>query len=127
MTSLEAIPLDDESDSQQELSESCGPAIMARDILQFLDVSPMSLLNITRSSENNDTFNDVLGSFILCVTSPRHEIRRRASSVAKRLFTQSDSLEGLQLRKKHVPTRLKKEYWRKRCSKPPFPQSDFKS
>ena len=115
MASLKDASVDEENDSQQDSPESYAPAVMARDILQFMDASPESLLNIAQSSDSNDAFGDVFGSFLLCITSPRDDIRRRASSVAKRLFTQPRILEDLRVRKKHVPAPLKLEFWRRRC------------
>ncbi|MBE3048182.1 hypothetical protein IMZ48_37890 [Candidatus Bathyarchaeota archaeon] len=99
-------------------SESHSPSVMARDILQFMDASPESLLNIAHSFRDSDAFGDVLGHFLLCVTSPRDDIRRRASTVAKRLFAQPHLLRDLHARKKHVPLRLKQEFRKRRCALP---------
>lgn len=111
MASLKAEPVDEENDSQ-------GPALMARDILRFMDASPESLLNIAQNSRDGDAFGDVFGHFLLCVTSPRDDIRRRASVVAKRLFTQSKALQDLHVQKKRVSSRLKQEFRKRRCVLP---------
>lgn len=116
MASLKAVAASEEGGSQQESSESNGPSAMARDILRFLDALPDALLGIARSPDDGDALGDVFGSFLLCITSPRDDIRRRSSSVAKRLFVQPHILEDLRVRKKRVPARLKQEFWKRRCA-----------
>ncbi|SPO00484.1 related to neurofibromin [Cephalotrichum gorgonifer] len=113
MAALESAPTDEDRGPQEESIESNDPAFMARDILRFMDASPDSLFDLAHNTDDRDVFDDIFGSFLLCLASPRDDIRLRASSVAKRLFLAPRAVKNLHARRKRVPPLLKQEFWRR--------------
>ena len=116
MASLKAIATDDETGSQTGSAEPQGPVSIACDILQLMNTSPRSLLNIANNSGDDAALGGVFGSFLLCIASPCTEIRVRASNVAKQLFAPPRALDGLHIREKHITLTLKHEFWNRRCA-----------
>lgn len=105
--------MEDKRGPSQEQIEFHGPAAMAHDILRFVDACPDFLFNAPHSADD-DGVGSAFDSFLLCVASPRDEIRRRASGVAKRLFMQPSTPEEMRARKKRVSPLLKEEFWKRR-------------
>lgn len=116
MASLKAVATDDESGSQTGSAEPQGPVSMACDILQLMNTSPCSLLDVTNDSGDDAALGGVFGCFLLCIASPCTEIRVRASSVAKQLFAQPRALDDLHIRGNHITLALKHEFWNRRCA-----------
>ncbi|GKT86824.1 neurofibromin [Colletotrichum tofieldiae] len=88
---------------------------MACDVLKFLDASPRSLFDGDGQREPiaGAADEDVFLSFLSCVVSANPTIRRLATGVAKRLFSDDSILDTLRSRGRLSSVALKREFWRR--------------
>ncbi|GKT49449.1 neurofibromin [Colletotrichum spaethianum] len=88
---------------------------MACDVLKFLDASPRSLFDGDGQGESIAVAvdEDVFLSFLSCVVSANPTIRRLATGVAKRLFSDDSILDIIRSRGRLSSAALKREFWRR--------------
>ncbi|KAK6226218.1 gtpase-activator protein for ras-like gtpase [Colletotrichum tabaci] len=88
---------------------------MACDVLKFLDASPRSLFDGDGQAEptTGAADEDVFLSFLSCVVSANPTIRRLATGVAKRLFSDNSILDTLHSCGRLTSATLKREFWRR--------------
>ncbi|KAK2021113.1 GTPase-activator protein for ras-like GTPase [Colletotrichum zoysiae] len=88
---------------------------MACDVLKFLDASPRSLFDgdgqVDPGAGAAD--EDVFLSFLSCVVSANPTIRRLATGVAKRLFSDDSIIDTLRSRGRLSAVAFKREFWRR--------------
>ncbi|KAF6835868.1 GTPase-activator protein for Ras-like GTPase [Colletotrichum musicola] len=88
---------------------------MACDVLKFLDASPHSLFDTDGQGQPvvGAAEEDAFLSFLSCVVSVNSTVRRLATGVAKRLFSDQSILDTLRSRGRVGSPALRREFWRR--------------
>ena len=100
--------------SPRKIADSGSPIAMIRNILDFLDASPMTLFEGAPedSSEREVFFESNIESFISCMTAADESVRRLAGRVAKKLFADTSVMTLVRASKRLASPQFKANFWK---------------